>query len=138
MQATGTDRGGYYISTGTYPGIYLKGQHKTNNDDDEYVYSQYIVNSVSVNLTPFSSIQITFEPEYGRGSDRMGGDCRIYLLDTSKKSIKNSGWIRAGGEAVVSLDVIGVNQHAFFRIDSISIEGATYGEMWIKKIAFVK
>ncbi len=128
------------MTSSIYPGLYLKGQHKTNNDDDEYVYSQYIVNSQSINLTPFSQIQVTFQPEYGYGSSGVGGECLIYLMNTSKKLIKVSNSVRSeySDEAIVSLDVSSVNEHAFLQIQSESLMGASYGDMWIKKIAFLK
>jgi hypothetical protein len=141
VQSTGTNRGGFYIdSSSIYPGLYLKGQNITNNDNDEYVYSQYIVNSRSVNLIPFSQIRVTFEPQYGYASDGVGGECRIYLMNTSKKLLKTSSYVRAGFsyDATVILDVSAVNEHAFFRIEAKSVVGASYGDCIIKKIEFIK
>jgi len=139
VQSTGTDRGGFYISTGTYPGIYLRGKYYNSNDGDDYIYSQYIVNSKSVNLTPFSQLKVTFRSNYGRGSDGLGGECRIVLLNTSKSTIKSSSQVSGGYfvSTVVSLDVSSINVQAFFRIQSESVM-ATYGEMIIEKIEFTK
>ena len=141
MQSTGKDRGGFYISTqGHDAGITLNGQHYENNDGDDYVYCQWIVNSKSINMSPFSQLKVTFKPSFGRGEDGWGGVGRIYLMNKDKNYIKRSDYARAGflDEVTIVLDVSDVNIHTFFRIEIESMEGAYYGESYVQKIEFVK
>lgn len=129
--------GGFYISNGHI----VLNSIRVDSEDERGMISQNIVNSKSINLSPFKQIRLTCESNYGNGNDRWQGRVGILISDTAKKTIKSRVWSQLFiyPDVLLSFDVSTINQQAFIYISAESRMDTSNpnGDMWIHKIEFL-
>lgn len=135
------------IAQGYYPtnitinssGIICGSYHRDTDSEGDHVLSTIIVNSQSINLTPFKTLRISHMAEFTRGSYWSDYYLNVDIRKTNKSTVlKNEKiWGTCSSiERAFSFDISGINEQAFLRMNFYG-SNALAGSARFTKIEFL-
>lgn len=126
-------------------GIVLNSRRYQGTNSD-YMVSARIANNISINLTPFRTLRITYVCNYAYETKNDGdykynsADVEVHKADKNKTFIKQFGkdYHMSTEEVVVSsFDITSINEQAFIYIRFQSLDRANVGAARIIRIEFL-
>jgi len=103
------------------------------------LYCTNIVNSTSINLTPFSRIRITYTSTFAYDPNGYACAGDVYIYSAKKKQLKKVTGLYADYQVYNStdIDVSNINEQSFVQISFRSARKVIYGGVNISKIEFL-